>query len=104
MFCTLQMGGKAPAGQAHVQVPAPPRSPSPGSEPSYAKPYKSRNLSQSSSANSSLQVWQIMLNHIALRKTKIVYNFGLSECNMVTVKMLKIGTLKIIIVMVLKIE
>ncbi|KAL4223440.1 Transforming growth factor beta-1-induced transcript 1 protein [Mactra antiquata] len=31
------------------------RTPSPGSEPSYAKPQKSRNLSQSSSANSSLQ-------------------------------------------------
>ncbi|XP_052802638.1 leupaxin-like isoform X2 [Mya arenaria] len=31
------------------------RSPSPGSEPSYAKPQKSRNLSQSSSANTSMQ-------------------------------------------------
>ena len=50
------MGSKAPGVQAHVQVPGPPRSPSPGSEPSYAKPFKSRNLSQSSSANSSLQV------------------------------------------------
>ena len=52
----IQMGSKAPGVQAHVQVPGPPRSPSPGSEPSYAKPFKSRNLSQSSSANSSLQV------------------------------------------------
>lgn len=51
----FKMSGKAPGGQAHVQVPGPPRSPSPGSEPSYAKPQKSRNLSQSSSANSSLQ-------------------------------------------------
>lgn len=57
-----QVGGKAPGGQAHVQVPGPPRSPSPGSEPSYAKPYKSRNLSPSSSANSSLQSSSITPN------------------------------------------
>lgn len=38
-----------------LHMPPPPRSPSPGSEPSYAKPLKSRNLSQSSSANTSLQ-------------------------------------------------
>ena len=54
------MGSKAPGVQAHVQVPGPPRSPSPGSEPSYAKPFKSRNLSQSSSANSSLQVGTVL--------------------------------------------
>ncbi|XP_052220392.1 paxillin-like isoform X1 [Dreissena polymorpha] len=38
------------------------RSPSPGSEPSYAKPQKSRNLSQSSSNNSSTQGSQITSN------------------------------------------
>ena len=68
------MGGKAPAGQAHVQVPGPPRSPSPGSEPSYAKPYKSRNLSQSSSANSSLQVWQIDQNCIQFWSFGVQYD------------------------------
>ena len=52
----LIQGSKTPVGQVHVQASGPPRSPSPGSEPSYAKPHKSRNLSQSSSANSSLQV------------------------------------------------
>ena len=29
----------------------------------------------------------IVFNHIALRKARIVYNFGLSECNIVNYKM-----------------
>ncbi|XP_060575951.1 paxillin-like [Ruditapes philippinarum] len=51
----FKMKDNAPGQQQQATVNPMRRSPSPGSEPSYAKPQKSRNLSQSSSANSSLQ-------------------------------------------------
>ena len=54
--------------------------------------------------NNVVSLFVAVLNPIALRKAKIAYNFDLSECNRVTIKILKIGTPKIITVIVLQLE
>ena len=41
------------------------------------------SLKLSKKIHYSLQTYMYKLNPIALRKAKIVYNFGLSECNRV---------------------